>query len=161
MRDEMVNSRAKGIGAERAVANYLIFCDPVLWSGARRKVASGWSNGKTEYQDEGDVAGTPGLCFQVKNMARPLVGRLLDDIWSDTRAQALRGNRVPIIIEKRAGCADVGQWWAHLDNRFYVELLTGAPRLVMADLHLVRVAFRDIVRPLRLWSRAKVADQTR
>lgn len=149
----MVNSRTKGIKGELDVVKYLRSFPE--WPTARRSVAAGWSNGTTEHQDEGDLVGTPGLCFQVKNLARPLTGKLLTETWRETVAQAMSGNRHPIIIEKRAGCADVGRWWTHLSSRFYVELLTGSRQLVLTD-HLVRVELGDIIGDLRMWSRERV-----
>lgn len=149
----MVNSRAKGIKGELDVAGYLRSFPE--WPTARRSVAAGWSNGSTEHQDEGDLVGTPGLCFQVKNLARPLTGKMLIDTWRETAAQAFVGNRHPIIVEKRVGSADVGRWWAHLSSRFYVELITGWRQFVPTE-HLVRVELGDIIVSLRMWTREQV-----
>lgn len=146
----MVNSRAKGIKGERDVALY--FRQFPEWPKARRLVAAGWRNGSTEHQDEGDLAGVEPFCIQAKNLARPLTGQLLINTWRETCAQAVAGNRHPIIIEKRAGSADVGRWWAHLSSRFYVALLLGREHLVFSD-HLVRVELGDVIGDLRQWAR--------
>lgn len=145
----MVNSRTKGLTAERAVANYFkVHVSP----DARRSVATGWSNGSTEHQDLGDIDGVPGLCLSVKNLARRLEGKLLADTWTEVCRQALPNLYTAIIIEKRAGTTDVGKWWAHLSSSFYVELLTGRRQLVLNH-HLVRVELGAIIDDLRLWCR--------
>lgn len=145
-----INSRAKGLTAERAVANYLV-AQGEPWLEARRSVATGWSTKSTEHLDEGDIAGTPGLCFQVKNLARPLSGKLLIDTWRETQDQARPDTRVPLIIEKRAGSADVGRWWLHTGCRWYVRMVTGAWRWTGSP-HLVRVEVGDVINDLRLYS---------
>lgn len=147
----MVNSRAKGLKGERDIANYLRRFPE--WPEARRRVAAGWSNGKSEHQDEGDLIGTDPFCVQSKALARPLTGKLLTDTWRETVTQAVANNLHPIIVEKRTGTADVGRWWAHLGCRLYVQLLTGRPQLVLAD-HLVRVELGDIIDNMRMLARA-------
>lgn len=151
----MVNSRAKGIGAEQAVARY--FRDTAHCPDARRSVAAGWSNRSTSSQDRGDIEGVPGLCVQVKNLARPLVDKALTDVWAETCAQAVPGGRRPLIVEKRAGTTNVGFWWTHLDARFYLELVTGRAQLVLYN-HLIRVALGDLMPNLRVWIADKRVD---
>lgn len=152
----MVNSRTKGRSAEQAVARY--FRDHISPE-SRRVVAAGWSNGRTSGADLGDVH-APGLCIQVKSLARPLAGKLLADTWRETQAQtaalAAHTGRTAnsLIVEKRPGSADVGRWWVHLSSRVYVALVTGAPRFVASD-HLVRVELGDITQDLRLWCRER------
>jgi hypothetical protein len=143
----MVNSRAKGIGAEQAVARY--FRDVASCPDARRSVAAGWRNGSTSSPDRGDIDGVPGLCVQVKNLARPLAGKLLSDTWFETLEQAAASARRPMIIEK-CRSSDVGYWWAHVDARFYVELVTGCPQLILHN-HLMRAQLGDLMPSLRLW----------
>jgi len=143
----MVNSRAKGIGAEQSVARY--FRDVAGCPDARRSVAAGWRNGSTSSPDRGDIDGVPGLCVQVKNLARPLIGKLLADTWAETLDQAAQGDRRPMIIEKTRS-SDVGCWWAHIDARFYVELVTGRPQLILHN-HLMRTLLGDLMPSLRLW----------
>lgn len=146
----MVNSRAKGLTAERTAANY--FRRFPEWPNARRSVAAGWSTTTTEHQDEGDLIGVNPLCVQVKNLARPLAGKLLADVWLETCAQALTDNREPVILEKRSGHADPASWWLHLAGRFYVELVTGR-RQFMTSNHLVRVELGHVVDDLRILAR--------
>lgn len=151
-----VNSRDIGAKGELSVAKYFREQGgPLCWA-ARRRVATGWRNEHTEFADHGDIAGVPGLCLQVKALARPLIGKLLTDTWVATVAQSAAlslelGSPVrPMIIEKRRGTADVGQWWAHLAAPFYVELVTGHAQLVLRD-HLVRVELGALMPDVRLW----------
>jgi hypothetical protein len=149
----MVNSRAKGIGAEQAVARY--FRDVAGCPDARRSVAAGWRNGSTSSPDRGDIDGVPGLCVQVKNLARPLSGKLLDAVWDETRRQALVTQSVGIVVEKRIGTTDVGRWWMHTSSVFYVEIVTGRPRFV-PNFHLVRVELGAVIGDLMMWVRQHV-----
>ncbi len=144
----MVNSRDKGIRAELDVAKYLAANG---LPDARRSVATGWSNATTEYQDAGDITGTPGLCFQVKNRAQPLVGKLLDDTWAETVRQA--GDRMPLIVEKRAGTADPGAWWLYTTSAWYVHLLVGVSREWFDPDALVRARLGDVIEYLARYSK--------
>jgi len=148
----MVDSRGKGIKGERDSAAYFrAFGHP--WQDARRLVSTGWSNGSTSSPDRGDLTGLPGLCVQVKNMARRLEGKLMADVWHATKQQAsIDGlGRMPLILEKRAGSADVGRWWLHLASYDHVRLVTGRVMWVPSS-HLVRVELGDVVNDLRLYS---------
>lgn len=146
----MASSRAIGVKGERDVAVY--FRQFPEWPNARRRVAAGWRNAHTQHQDQGDLADVEPFCVQVKRLSRPLVGKLLTDTWHETCAQAVAGNRHPIIVERRVGHADVGRWWTHLSSRFYVMLLTGREQLVLSE-HLVRVELGDLIHDLRQWAR--------
>jgi hypothetical protein len=156
----MVNSRDKGAKGERDAAGYFRAFGPP-WQDARRLVAAGWSNGSTSSPDRGDLTGLPGLCVQVKNMARRLEGKLLADVWAQTCAQARAAgdNPMPLILEKRTGCADVCRWWLWLNTDSYVRLVTGRWGWV-AHPHLVRVELGDLVDDLRLYSLEKLPVDT-
>lgn len=146
MAGRRVDSRRKGITAEQHAARW--FAEHVHRD-AYRVVRTGWSSNGRAAQDPGDLA-LPGLCVQVKNLARPLVGKLLLDTWEATVTQA--GDRQPMILEKRVGTADVGHWWLHLWSAFYVELVTYMPRYVASG-HLVRVLAGDLASDLGYWCR--------
>lgn len=147
-----INSRDKGAKGERDVAAYFReHGGPLCWA-ARRRV----STGTVTHADQGDIAGVPYLCLQVKALARPLTGKLLDSTWWATQKQAtalmMETNRPaqPIIIEKRTGSADVGQWTAHLSTQFYVELVTGRQQLILRG-YLVRTELGNLMPDIRLW----------
>lgn len=146
----MVNSRAKGIKAELDAAKYFA-AQGRPWEDARRKIETGWNNGHASSPDRGDLTGLPGLCVQVKNHAAPLVDTMLSRVLSETVAQAAVCGAMPLLLEKRAGAADVARWWAHLGSPEYVRIVTGAWRFV-PSLHHVRVPLGCIVDDLRRYS---------
>lgn len=150
-----INSRRKGINAEQVVARYLVARG---LPDARRSVATGWRNDSTEHADRGDIDGVAGFTIQVKNTAKPLTGQRLADVWRETLSQALPSLSVPLLLEKRAGSADVGRWWLYLDSPTYVRLVTGEWRWTK-DMHLVRVELRDVVDDIVLMSRELSSDK--
>jgi hypothetical protein len=147
----MVNSRAKGIDrGERPAARYFAAQGPP-WDNTRRAVGAGWSNGTVGELDKGDIL-LPGLCVQVKNLAKPLTGKALDDVMAATQLQAEQTGRMPLLLEKRQGSADVGRWWLWMWNVDYVRVVTGRAAWI-PNQHLVRVSLGDIVDDLRTFSR--------
>lgn len=151
-----INSRAKGLSAERAVANYFVAHGR---PDAKRSVATGWSNGSTESGDVGDIIGVPGFAIQVKNLARRLEGKLLADTWRETIAQSVSLTKLtgvpsrPVIVEKRAGSADPGRWWLYLYDQDYVRMLVGRSMWTGVHRHLVRVELGDVIVALVGWSK--------
>lgn len=143
-----INGDAKGKKAERDVVNYLkpIFPD------ARRTVRTGYRNAVTSADDEGDIDGTPGLCFQVKALGSELVsGKVLDALHADVRVQA--GSRLPLILNKRPSRSDVGQWWVWLTVGDLVHLKCGyPPYMVNGGRTLIRVPLFNIVSDLKIFS---------
>lgn len=141
-----INGRRKGLTAEQHVATW--FREHVH-PDSRRVVATGWSSRSGAQQDPGDVH-APGLCVQVKALAKPLSGKLLADVWDATTRQAASVDRRPLLLEKRAGTADVGQWWLWLGSHFYIELVAGRPMWVGP--HLIRVQLGALTAELKYWA---------
>lgn len=142
----MVNSRDKGLKAERDLVRYLKPWFPK----ARRLVSTGWSTETGEHQDEGDIAGTPYLCWQVKNQARPLVGKALGDVWEETRVQAKATGSVPLLAVKRAGTADVGRWTLYMSSWCYLDMMIGTFR--RDSDHLLSMDLGDVIEHLSVYS---------
>jgi hypothetical protein len=142
----VVDRRTKGLTAERHAARYFAAQGPP-WNEARRHVVTG----SVLAPDEGDIL-LPGLCVQVKNLAKPLTGKALDDVWAATTAQAATTGRMPLLLEKRAGTTDVGRWWLWLAGIDYVRVVTGRAQWTPRP-HLVRVQLGDLVDDLRMFSR--------
>lgn len=150
-----INGAVKGKTAERDVANYLKAHGIET---ARRSV----STGTIHTPDRGDIDGVPGFAIQVKNLARRLEGKLLADVWHDACRQSVAMAQqtpafgaptcCPVIIEKRAGSADVGRWWLHLGALEYVRMITGRWSFIMVP-HLVRVEVGDIIGDWVSWVR--------
>lgn len=149
----MVNSRSKGIRGEQDLARYLR-AQGHPFEDAQRRVHAGWSNAHTDSQDRGDLQDTPGLCFQVKNQERPLIGAQLESVWRDVRDQA-RPGELPIIVEKRTGQSDPARWYAWLSASDYIAVVVGQRCFVSAP-HLVRVELGDIIDALRLHAKTQV-----
>lgn len=153
-----INGRAKGLTAERAVADYL---KANGFPDARRSV----STGTIHTPDRGDIDGVPGFAIQVKNLARRLEGKLLADTWAAACRQAdarsvdalFRPAQstacYAVIVEKRAGTTDVGRWWLHTDDGIYVRMVAGRWVWTGASRHLVRVELGAVVREWSAWSR--------
>lgn len=149
MTGKKINSRRKGITAEQAVARYFVAHG---LPDAHRAVAAGWRNGSTQRGDQGDVAGVPGFAVQVKNVAKPLVGQRLADVWRETCEQAVRAGGEPLLVEKRPGTANVGQWWLYIGSTLYIRLVTGQWQWT-TGVHLVRVELDSVIEDLVLMSR--------
>jgi hypothetical protein len=147
-RPKRVNGQAKGKRGELDVVNYL----KPWFPDARRTVRTGFRNAKTSAADEGDIDGTPGLCLQVKVLGTELVsGKVLQDIYADTTEQA--SGRMPLIVNKRNGRGEVGQWWVWLTVGDLVQLKSGMPRyMVNGGLTLVRVPMFNIISDLKSFS---------
>lgn len=143
-----INSQAKGKRGELAVVDYL----KPWFPDARRTVRTGFRNAKSSAADEGDIDGTPGMCFQVKVLADELVsGKVLQGIYAETVEQA--AGRMPLIVNKRNGLGEVGQWWVWLAVGDLVRLKSGMPSyMVDGGQTLVRVPMFNLIVDLKIFS---------
>src|SRR5437588_8076904 len=91
-----------------------------------RSVRSGWRNSARSLADQGDHIGLHGICIQAKDYTGgrgPLVDKLLEQSMIETLAQCVAAKQVvPLLIEKRIRCADVGKWYAWLPANTYCAL---------------------------------------
>jgi hypothetical protein len=123
-----INADAKGKRYERALVEVLKVSG---FADARRTVRTGFRNAKTQADDEGDIDGTPGLCFQMKALKTELVpGVVLDRIYDEARVQA--AGRMPLIVNHRVGHGSSLNWWLWLGVEHLVQLVTEAPTWLMA-----------------------------
>lgn len=100
------SNRRRGLDAERAVARYL---RTVGFPQAERAVRTGFNAGGREVADPGDIAGVPGVVWQVKNTVREdIAGWMAETEQQRQGAQADLG----VLVVRRAGKADPGRWWA-------------------------------------------------
>lgn len=114
------SSRQQGIRAERAVAAYL---REHGWPDAERMVSTGWRAGGRERADTGDIGGIWPLVVQVKstgNLSTRDVARTLDDVDVQTIAA---GGDYGVLVQRRHGKSDVGEWWAYTRVRELVALV--------------------------------------
>ena len=105
-------AKAKGSKAERDVVKYLLTWFPY----AERRLA-----GATE--DKGDIAGVNGVCIEVKDHAKMALSGWVEEMLLETKnAKAWTG----VVIHKRRGKGDAGDWYATLPVSMWVELLRKA-----------------------------------
>ncbi|MER7009935.1 hypothetical protein ABT324_00705 [Saccharopolyspora sp. NPDC000359] len=102
----------KGKNTERrVVAGYLRESG---WPDAERKPDPGWRSTDRACPDLGDIRGTDRLVWQVKDRT-DLSGLDIVRILAETAEQAIAaGADYGIVIQRCAGKADPGRWWAWL-----------------------------------------------
>lgn len=114
---------AKSKTRERQLVAYL---RATGWPGAERTVRTGYRVAGRSHADQGDVDGTPGLVFQLKDVQETkhhLVPRWL----AETQAQrAAVEADYGVLVVKRAGHAHPGDWWAWLPASDLVRLAGAA-----------------------------------
>lgn len=97
--------------------------------------------------DQGDITGTPGICWEVKggNAARNASDLLIDQWLAETEAERVNARAdIGVLVVQRAGIgpANAGRWWAIVPAGFFHGTTTGpACRLHLTALvHLLRQA---------------------
>ena len=106
-------SRRKGARAENEVVKYLRTHGHPH---AERRIAG---------TDDtlGDITGTPGVVFEVKDHARDALPSWVDQLDDEITAAMCT---VGAVIHKRRGCTDVGRWFATMPVDVLVQLLSEA-----------------------------------
>lgn len=101
----------RGKRAERALVAWLRAHG---WPGAERTVRTGHRTRTRVSVDRGDIDGTPGVCWQLKDVAEASMHRV--PVWlAQTEAQRrAAGADLGVLVVKRRGHADPGDWWAHV-----------------------------------------------
>lgn len=135
-------ARAKGIKAERDLANYL----RTWWPDAERTVATGWRSSDRESADLGDIRGTPGLVWQLKYLADMTDKDIVDTLADAEKQREAVGADYGIVVQRRHRKADPGRWWAWLASPTYVGIYTGTP--VAGPAYPVRLQLHDLVTSL-------------
>lgn len=106
-------SKRKGSQAERDVVQHLVQHG---WKYAERRLAG-------DIHDKGDVSGVRGVCIEIKNHAKmDLAGWLQELLIEIVNAKADTG----VVIHKRKGKSNVGQWYATMTVDMWIELLKEA-----------------------------------
>lgn len=98
----------KGKDRERRVARYL---REHGWPFAERRQRTGFATADRTRADQGDLMGTPGIVWQVKDTAQHNIPAWLEQT-EDQRLAA--GAQFGVLVVRRNGKADPGQWWAWL-----------------------------------------------
>lgn len=121
---------------------------------AERVVRTGYRAGSRTSADGGDIAVCLGVIAQVKAL-QPVsrAERAVAEWMTQTEAQRVAsGANVGLLIVRRPGTADVGEWWAYLSTRTVVSLsmVTSLPwQLPDSPDAPVRLLLADAARLLR------------
>lgn len=106
-------NRRKGADAERSVAKWLRANG---FPGAERAIRAAYVGSDRVIPDPGDLTGTPGIVWQVKDCAVEHISTWLDDTDRQRRQAAADFG---LLVLRRRGVGDVGQWWCWL----YLDVL--------------------------------------
>lgn len=109
-------NRRKGHDAERAVARYL---QTHGWPHAERAIRTAYTSNGHTIPDPGDITGTPGLVWQVKDHAHE---KITDWLIETEQQRADASADYGILIQRRRGKADPGHWWAWTTIRTLVQI---------------------------------------
>lgn len=109
----MSKARQKGTAAETAVVRYL---QERGFLYAERRALHG-------VNDKGDIAGVPGVVFEIKDQKTAEWAA-----WLDELALEMRNAHAPIgaVIRKRKGTTQVGEWYACMPVSVFVDLIEDA-----------------------------------
>ncbi len=80
----------------------------------------------------GDIVGVPGLCIDVKDVARSAFPTWL----RQARAEAEPGGLIPVVVRRTRGNPDVGEWIAVVSNG--TRPFDGSCRTVLGSIHSVK-----------------------
>jgi hypothetical protein len=116
-------SLARSKDSERKVASYLRV---VGFPGAERTVRTGYKNHARHLPDYGDIDGTPGVAWQIKDTTDREWWRVPN--WlAETNAQRLAAQAdVGVLVVRRPGHGHPGQWWAWMWLGPFLNLTMGS-----------------------------------
>jgi len=109
-------NRRKGAVAERDLVKYL---RRVGFPGAERAVPTGYRTATRVAADPGDITGTLGVVWSVKDVATEQIAKW----FAELDAMDGRLGDVRLLVHKRRGHADPGRWWCWLRVGTLVRLL--------------------------------------
>ncbi len=139
-------NRRKGADAERAVAKWLRANG---FPGAERAIRAAYVGSDRVIPDPGDLTGTPGLVWQVKDCKREQIANwLFETEQQRSKANATYG----MLITRRPGNADVGRWWCWIPLECLLDLAAYGHPLGGKELgeHPVRLELGTVARLLRI-----------
>lgn len=138
-------NRRKGHDAERAVATWLRANG---FPGAERAVRAAYVGSDRVIPDPGDITGTPGIVWQVKDCAREQINVWLDD--TDRQREQADAD-YGLLVTRRRGVADVGRWWCWLPLDTLLRIgFGGLPSGWALDNKPVRLELHAVARMLDL-----------
>jgi hypothetical protein len=131
-------SRDKGAEAERGLCKYL---RKRGWAKAERMVRTGFRTKNRQAADPGDVANTPGVVWSMKDVAKAAINAWMAEL----DAMEAAPTDIRLLVHKRAGYADAGDWWCWMRKRTLLRLLN-VELPASVDLEaLVRMELRSAV----------------
>jgi len=114
----MSRAKQKGTAAETALVRFLVGQG---FPGAERRALGGGGSG----EDLGDLTGTPGLAWEVKNHKTYQIPAWLKECETE-RINAKADFGILAIKPNGVGLSNAGQWWAVLPIEAMVRLLREA-----------------------------------
>jgi hypothetical protein len=142
------SNRRKGHDSERGLARWLRGNG---FSGAERAVRAGYraTDGHIG-ADPGDITGTPGLVWSVKDCATERIPAWFDELEHMRHTAAAD---IGLLVVKRRGYADPGRWWCWMWLGDVAALLVdprgSVPRDVAWTLAPARMELADVICLLR------------
>jgi hypothetical protein len=121
-------------------------------TGVERAVRTGFSAGGRSVADAGDLTGWPGVCVQVKSLRPANAAERETRRWlAETEAQRRQsGASVGLLVVRRWGTTDVGEWWCFLMARDLLHAAEGGP-ILHTTTAPVRLELEDAVDLLQTW----------
>lgn len=118
-------SRNKGATAERDVVRFL---RTVGFGGAERAVRTGYRTFERVAADPGDVTGTPGIIWSVKDVAEDRARKDCTMAGWFAELDAMHGqpSDVRLLVHKRSGKSDPSRWWCWMRLHMLVRLASDA-----------------------------------
>ncbi len=117
-------NRDKGLRAERELVKWLRLNG---FPHAERSIVTGYRHASRQRFDGGDITGTPSIIWSVKDCAREYI----HEWWGELTAMAGTPQDIRLLIQKRKGHANPGEWWCWLP---LAHLAPGATGLIRVEL---------------------------
>lgn len=136
-------NRRKGHTAERDLCRWLRTNG---FPHAERAVRTGFRVGERVSADPGDVTGTPGIVWSVKDCAVEELRKWLAEL---ERMRAADNAPVALLVHKRRGHADPARWWCWMPLDLALWLISGSSRSEDAYRVPMRMELGHVVTLLR------------
>lgn len=142
-------SRNKGAKAERDLCTWL----RPIWPKVDRTQRTGYRTAARQRRDNGDISGTPGITWSVKDAERHYIESWWAELLEMEHEVPLPLEQAPIrlLVVKNNGHSCPADWWCWQSLTQLVELTTnGAYGVGAAGDHLVRCRLETMVTRLRV-----------
>lgn len=119
------------------------------WPGAERTVRTGYRVAGRTSRDRGDIDGTPGVAWQLKDVDERR--HYLVPTWlTETETQRIAsGADHGVLVVKRTGHGFPAEWWAYVTLGTLRQLIGGHTYAGLVDLQPVRMQLDTVVTVLR------------